>query len=206
MAEIDLQHASDLAVDLALTSQMLLVSMPEGFTYHLKGLKFNKPNIQLGRHDISPLLARLAEGTQELFVSSHLMHGEWDGDDYSPPNYVWEMSPPSSWSFIGRFTSECYPLDVNKKGLGVSLYCPELEATPSREETEFFLDYGALNPDLLFWSEEGETWYDRTKPESIVLDVIERRHKIVGLEIGLWMLQSLQNAEDIHPEKWCFEL
>lgn len=206
MPEIDIQQARNLAVDLAVTSQMLLVSMPEGSMYHVKGLKFNQPNIQLGRHDISPLLTRLAQGTQELFVTPHLMQEEWDGDDYCPPAYVWEMSPPRSWSFIGRFTSECYPLDVNRRGLGLSLYCPQLKAAPTREEMEFFLAYGALNPDLLFWFGEGEEWYDRTKPESVILSVIERRHKIEGLDIGLWILQSLQNAEEIHPEHWCFEL
>lgn len=206
MSETDIQHVSNLAVNLAVAAQMLLVSMPEGSTYHVKGLKFNQPNIQLGRHDISLLLARLAQGTQELFVTPHLMYEEWDGDDYCPPVYVWEMSPPRNSSFIGRFTSECYPLDVNKRGLGLSLYCPQLKAAPTQEEMNFFLAYGALNPDLLFWFEDGEAWYDRTKPESIVLDVIRSRHKITGLEIGLWILQNLQNAEEIHPERWCFEL
>ena len=103
MPETDIQYATNLAVDLAIASQMLLVLMPEGSTYHVKGLKFNYPKTQLGRHDISPLLARLAHGTQELFVTPHIMHEEWDGDDYSPPAYVWEMSPPRNWSFIGRF-------------------------------------------------------------------------------------------------------
>lgn len=209
MKEREIQDQPGLVTKLAITCQMLALSMPvmpEGFCWHVKEPRYEPPSIALDGVNISPMLYVLAQRSTDLFVNLHMLPEDYDGGDYRPPCYVWEIYPPrTGGKFLGKTYYDCYR-NGNMQGLGFTLFCPQLRRNPSPMELANFQRDGALNVDLLSWFEEGEEFYDPTKPESVMLNMIEHRHKTTSLKIALWILYSLRGAQDIHPERRQFQI
>lgn len=200
------RYKLELATRLGQTSDLLSVMFPEeqSEVWHVIAPQFKRPSISLRGQDISDQLFQLSQSTKEFHVFFHAMAGEWDGEDYSPPTHVWEVSPPKSSCFIGKFSSDCHT-SGDLPGLGLTVYLPQPGRILTPEELKLYTKDGFLDVDRFCYFQDEGFWYDRTKPESVLTEMVER-HPIASLEGALWILESLKEAKEIHPEQVAFEL
>ncbi len=196
-----------LATELEKTSEILSVVFPaQKFrTWHVITPQFDDQSITLKGRSVSDQLSRLAKGTSELHVNHNFMEEDFDDGEYSPPSHVWEVYPPKGSSFIGEFTSDC-TRTADLPGIGMTVYCPVLKSGFGTGEVRSFTESGHLNVDMLSWSSGYEgAFYDNRKPESVLMSMLER-DQIASLETAVWILKSLMNAKEIHPENVSFKM
>ncbi len=189
----------ELVSRLANLSEVLALYLPEGTLWHVVSPSFREPNTMLDNYSVSEQLKRMSQAGGDYLVRQHRLPEDWDGDDFSPACYVWEMHPPRGFSFLGSFVTECHN-SLNLPGFGVTFFCPEINQTLTQDELDALIEHGALNLDIFHWYSSGERFYDKAKPESVLCAMLER-HPIASLETALWLLEGIQTAKDIHPEK-----
>jgi len=167
----------------------------EGTTWHLKSPKFKiPPPILLSGYDVSEKLYTMVQLTQDLHVRLRNLPEDYVDEDYKQPScYAWEIYPP-----------ECHQ-DKNLPGFGLCFFCPKLTKAVTPVDLDEYRESGSLDIDMLTWFEGGEGSHDRTKPESVLLDMI-KQHPTASLETALWILESLHTAEGIHAEEESFDL
>jgi len=176
-------------------SENLSKRCEEGKTWHLKSPKFKiPPPILLGEYDVSEKLYTMAQLTQDFHVRWQNLPEESDDEDYKQPSgYAWEIYPP-----------ECHQ-DKNLPGFGLCFFCPKLTKAVTPVDLDDYRKSGSIDIEKLTWFGDGEGSHDLTKPESVLLDMI-KQHPTASLETALWILESLQKAEEIHAEEESFNL
>ncbi|HVZ66790.1 MAG TPA: hypothetical protein VG917_00860 [Patescibacteria group bacterium] len=191
-----------LTTELKTTSDLLLPIFPlgEARTWHIVSPTFDKPKVFLHGFDISDRLYDLAQKTRDLHASVGYLPAEFDGDEFEPASYTWEVFPPHGSSFIGRFSSSC-TLSADLPGIGLAAYIPDIDKPLNQDELRMHKEYGSLNIDMLIYKAELEGFpYRFQKPESVMMSMVEQ-DPVASLEVANWFLRGLLTAKDIHPEQ-----
>ncbi len=205
--EGDVKYQKTLATKLAVTSDLLCGFFPEEISpvWHVVKPRFRSPGIFLMEHDISPQLMELANQSRDFFVSFHAMAEDDDDDRYCPPCHIWEIRPPTGINIIGRSRSSCFG-ERNLGGLCATLYCAQIKNELTLDQFRALSEDGYFNSDRpAFFKAGEEIMYDPTKPEGVLMEMIGRDWT-TNLEVGLWILESIRDAEEIHPEEVSFEI
>lgn len=194
----------ELITRISQTSDVLSSYLKEEITWHVLSPRFSKPPvISLGGHDVSERLYEMAMRSQDLFVRLEILPEEYDVEDSQQPScYIWEIHPPRGFGIAGKYVSTCYQ-DRNLPGLGLVTYCPKLTKELTSIDLDDYRDSGSIHVEKLTLFGNNETFYDWTKPESVLLNLVNKRFT-TSLEIALWMLESLHAAKEIHVEEESF--
>lgn len=183
--ENSIQRQIEFATKISQTLDTLSSRFKEGIIRDLSP-KFSIPStILLYGYDVSEKLHIMAQQTKALHVRSYSLPNKNDRDVKHVSCYVWEIYPPQD----GKFP-----------GVGMTVVIPQLTEALTPYKLKRGRKSGSIDVVDVLWFEDGEDRYDRTKPENVLLRVIEK-HPTASLKTALWILESLQSAEVIHAEK-----